>query len=140
MKKYRFSVVERDEEGYLAFCPELQGCYTQGMTYEEVLENIHDPPYPGAPSIGGRFSTWATRKTSLFYELACLVKEMTGSASEIVFVPYDQAHEEGFEDMPQRLPDLSKIQALVGYCPTLWLPEMLERVIAYERGRLRQEQ
>jgi hypothetical protein len=55
MKKYRFSVVERDEEGYFAFCPELQGCYTQGMTYEEVLENIHDPPYPGAPSIGGGF-------------------------------------------------------------------------------------
>jgi UDP-glucose 4-epimerase len=74
------------------------------------------------------------------YELACLVKEMTGSTSEIVFVPYDQAYEEGFEDMPRRLPELSKIQALVGYRPTLRLPEMLERIIAYERGRLRQEQ
>ena len=42
--------------------------------------------------------------------------------------------------MPRRLPELSKIQALVGYRPTLRLPEMLERVIAYERGRLRQEQ
>lgn len=43
MKTYRFSiVVERDEEGYFAFCPELQGCYTQGDTYEEVLENIKD--------------------------------------------------------------------------------------------------
>jgi len=43
MKKYRFSVViGRDEEGYFAFCPELQGCYTQGMTYEEVFENIKD--------------------------------------------------------------------------------------------------
>ncbi len=43
MKNYRFSVViERDEEGYFAFCPELQGCYTQGETYEEVLENVRD--------------------------------------------------------------------------------------------------
>ena len=43
MKNYRFSVVvERDEEGYFAFCPELQGCYTQGETYEEAIENIED--------------------------------------------------------------------------------------------------
>jgi predicted RNase H-like HicB family nuclease len=43
MKNYRFSVViEHDEEGYFAFCPELQGCYTQGESYEEMLENIKD--------------------------------------------------------------------------------------------------
>ena len=43
MAVYRFTVViERDEEGYFAFCPELQGCYTQGETYEEVLKNIKD--------------------------------------------------------------------------------------------------
>ncbi len=43
MAGYRFSVViEKDNEGYFAFCPELQGCYTQGSTYEEVLENIKD--------------------------------------------------------------------------------------------------
>jgi predicted RNase H-like HicB family nuclease len=42
-KSHRFSVViERDEDGYFAFCPELQGCYTQGETYEEVLENVRD--------------------------------------------------------------------------------------------------
>ena len=43
MKKYKFSIViEKDMEGYFAFCPELQGCYTQGGTYEDVLENIKD--------------------------------------------------------------------------------------------------
>jgi predicted RNase H-like HicB family nuclease len=43
MKHYRFSVViEKDQEGYFAFCPELQGCYTQGATYEEALENTKD--------------------------------------------------------------------------------------------------
>ena len=43
MTKYRFSVViEKDSDGYFAFCPELQGCYTQGDTYEDVLKNIED--------------------------------------------------------------------------------------------------
>ena len=43
MSGYRFSVViEKDSEGYYAFCPELQGCYTQGTTYEEVLQNAKD--------------------------------------------------------------------------------------------------
>lgn len=43
MSIYKFSVIiEKDSHGYFAFCPELQGCYTQGDTYEEVLENIKD--------------------------------------------------------------------------------------------------
>jgi len=43
MKNYRFTVViERDKDGYFAFCPELQGCYAQGDTYEEAVENIRD--------------------------------------------------------------------------------------------------
>ena len=43
MNVYKFSVViERDTDGYFGFCPELQGCYTQGDTYEEVLDNIKD--------------------------------------------------------------------------------------------------
>lgn len=35
-------IIEKDSDGYFAFCPELQGCYTQGDTYEETLENIKD--------------------------------------------------------------------------------------------------
>ena len=43
MHHFRFSVIiEKDEDGYTAFCPELQGCYAQGETYEEVLDNIRD--------------------------------------------------------------------------------------------------
>lgn len=42
-KKFRLSViVEKDKDGYFAFSPELQGCYTQGATYEEVMDNIKD--------------------------------------------------------------------------------------------------
>jgi predicted RNase H-like HicB family nuclease len=43
MHNFRFSVViEKDDDGYTAFCPELQGCYAQGESYEEVLANIRD--------------------------------------------------------------------------------------------------
>ena len=41
MKGYNFSIIiERDKDGYFAFCPELQGCYSQGDTYEEAMANI----------------------------------------------------------------------------------------------------
>lgn len=43
MRVYRFSVViEKDSDGYYAFCPELQGCYAQGDRYEEAVDNIRD--------------------------------------------------------------------------------------------------
>jgi len=43
MKQYKFSIViDHDSDGYSVFCPELQGCYSQGKTYEEALENIKD--------------------------------------------------------------------------------------------------
>jgi UDP-glucose 4-epimerase len=66
-------------------------------------------------------------------ELAEKVKKMTGSSSEIVMVPYDQAYEAGFEDMPRRVPDIGRIQALVGYRPTVDLDETLTRVIEHFR-------
>ncbi|MDP2211863.1 MAG: type II toxin-antitoxin system HicB family antitoxin [Candidatus Aquicultor sp.] len=43
MSTFKFSVViEKDSDGYFAFCPELQGCYSQGDTHEDALENIKD--------------------------------------------------------------------------------------------------
>lgn len=68
-------------------------------------------------------------------DLACRIKEMTASSSPIVRIPYDEAYEAGFEDMPRRLPDISKLRNLIGYEPRVQLDEILERVIAYCRGR-----
>jgi nucleoside-diphosphate-sugar epimerase len=65
--------------------------------------------------------------------LADKVKTMTGSSSDIVRVPYDQAYEAGFEDMPRRVPDISKINRLIGYTPTVELDEILTRVIDFAR-------
>ncbi len=43
MKKYRFSVIiEKDKDGYYAFAPDLQGCYSQGDSFEEAIENVRD--------------------------------------------------------------------------------------------------
>ena len=67
--------------------------------------------------------------------LADKIKAMTGSASDIVTIPYDQAYEAGFEDMPRRVPDISKIRALIGYEPLVQLDEILTRVIDYVRTR-----
>ena len=66
-------------------------------------------------------------------DLAVRIKTMTGSASDIVTIPYDQAYEAGFEDMPRRVPDIAKIKALVGYTPTVELDEILNRVIEHFR-------
>jgi len=67
--------------------------------------------------------------------LADKIKEMAGSSSDVVLIPYDQAYEAGFEDMPRRVPDLTKIKALVGYEPRVQLDEILTRVIDHFQKR-----
>ncbi len=66
-------------------------------------------------------------------DLAAKVKKMTGSSSEIVMIPYEKAYEAGFEDMPRRVPDITRIKSLVGYAPSVELDETLTRVIEHFR-------
>jgi nucleoside-diphosphate-sugar epimerase len=66
-------------------------------------------------------------------QLAERIKTLTRSHSDIVRIPYDEAYEAGFEDMPRRVPDISKVRSLVGYAPTVELDEILTRVIAHFR-------
>ena len=68
-------------------------------------------------------------------DLAEKIKAMTGSRSPISLIPYDEAYEKGFEDMPRRVPDISKIQALIGFRPSVQLDEILERVVQHFRKR-----
>ena len=46
-------------------------------------------------------------------------------------MPYDEAYESGFEDMPRRVPDLTKVEALIGYRPRYSLDDILKQVIEY---------
>jgi UDP-glucose 4-epimerase len=66
--------------------------------------------------------------------LAERVKQLTQSDSDIQYVPYDEAYEAGFEDMPRRVPDISKIKALIGFQPRLELDDMIRTVIEYIRA------
>jgi len=67
-------------------------------------------------------------------QLAERIKAKTGSRSEIVTIPYDQAYEAGFEDMPRRVPDLTKINKAIGYVPKVKLDEIIERVVEEKRA------
>jgi len=67
--------------------------------------------------------------------LAERVRELTGSSSSIKLVPYDQAYESGFEDMPRRVPDLSKAEKMIGYKPRHSLDDILVQVIDYFRRK-----
>ena len=68
-------------------------------------------------------------------ELAKRVRHLATSSSEIALIPYEQAYEAGFEDMPRRVPDLRKITALIGYEPQVHLDEILSRVIDHFQTR-----
>jgi UDP-glucose 4-epimerase len=64
-------------------------------------------------------------------DLACQVKAMTRSDSPIEFVPYNEVFDDSFEDMPRRVPDITKIGRFVGYEPTVHLEEIISRVVDY---------
>jgi len=85
-------------------------------------------------AVGQVFNIGSNREVTIL-DLAKRVKELTNSNSEIVFVPYDEAYEEGFEDMPRRVPDIRKVQQLVGFEPRMDLDGILERVIEFHSGR-----
>jgi len=68
-------------------------------------------------------------------DLAERVRELAGSRSTITFIPYDQAYESGFEDMPRRVPDLTKITKMIGYRPQYTLDDILVQVLDYFRGK-----
>jgi nucleoside-diphosphate-sugar epimerase len=70
--------------------------------------------------------------------LANKIKQMTGSSSRIVLVPYSTAYEEGFEDMVRRVPDIGKIHQLIGYRPKVSLEQSLRSIIEEQRMHLRE--
>jgi UDP-glucose 4-epimerase len=85
-------------------------------------------------AVGQVFNIGSSEEVTIL-ELAGRIKELTNSSSEIAFVPYDEAYEEGFEDMPRRVPDISKVGALIGFRPEMTLEGILQSVINYHSGR-----
>jgi UDP-glucose 4-epimerase len=82
---------------------------------------------------GNVFNVGATTEVSIL-ELARLIIELTGSKSQISLIPYDEAYAEGFEDMYRRVPDTTKIRELIDWRPTRTLEDIVQDVVAHQRG------
>jgi UDP-glucose 4-epimerase len=110
------------------------GTQSRSFTYVgdvvEALLNLMTEPR----AVGGVFNIGNTGEVTIG-ALAQRVKEMTGSASPIQLVPYDQAYEAGFEDMPRRVPDITKLRELIGYEPKVGLDDIIRSVIEHIRQR-----
>lgn len=85
------------------------------------------------PKAVGQVFNIGNKEEVTILKLAEIVKSLTESSSPIEFIPYDKAYEEGFEDMPRRVPDLTKVRKLVGYEPKVQLNEIITKVIHYFR-------
>jgi UDP-glucose 4-epimerase len=84
--------------------------------------------HPGA--VGEVFNIGSTEEVSID-TLAERIRTIAGSQSEIVHVPYDEAYEEGFEDMPRRVPDTAKVRDLIGFAPNTTLDQIIREVVSY---------
>ena len=84
-------------------------------------------------AVGDVFNVGSQEEVSI-EELARRVIAITKSASKIQYVPYEEAYEEGFEDMPRRVPDISKIRRLIDFEPTLTLEGIIRSVVESRRG------
>ena len=109
-------------------------CFTHVKDAVEALVGI--ATHPGAT--GEVFNVGSAREITIA-DLATRIKEMTHSDSRIVFVPYDEAYEEGFEDMLRRVPDISKVSNLLGWEPRISMDETLHSIIDEQRQLLSQE-
>jgi len=85
-------------------------------------------------AIGQVINIGNTEEVSIL-TLAERVRDVSGSKSVITLVPYDKAYESGFEDMPRRVPDLGKIESLIGYRPRYTLDDILKQVVEYFRKK-----
>jgi UDP-glucose 4-epimerase len=108
------------------------GRQSRSFTYvgDAVRALLELPRHEAA--FGEVFNVGGGREVTIM-DLALLVRERTGSASEIVTVPYDEAYAPGFEDMVRRVPDISKLQRVTGFAPTVDLEEIIDRVAEHCR-------
>ena len=81
-------------------------------------------------AVGEVFNIGSTEEISID-TLAERIRAIAGSQSEIVHIPYSEAYEEGFEDMPRRVPDISKVGDLIGFAPRTPLDQIIQEVVNY---------
>jgi UDP-glucose 4-epimerase len=106
------------------------GTQTRSFTHvKDVVKALIGIAYH-AEAVGQVFNIGNNKEISI-EALAKRIREKTSSSSEIVYIPYDQAYEEGFEDMLRRVPDITKINRLIGFAPEAGIEEIIDSVIDY---------
>jgi len=106
------------------------GNQTRSFTYITDLIDVITKLPDFKEAYGEVFNIGGEQEISMM-DLASLVKEKTGSKSEIILVPYDQAYEKGFEDMMKRVPNVSKIKRIVDFSQSVNMEQIIEKIIAY---------
>jgi UDP-glucose 4-epimerase len=131
-------VVARFVQAAVAGTPlEVHGDGTQTRTFCHVQDTIRAlAGLMASDATTGEIYNVGSRNWISIAELATRVLELTGSASEVRQIPYDQVYGSGIDDMLHRVPAIEKIEAAIGWKPTRTLDEILEDVIAHERGVL----
>ena len=108
------------------------GSQTRSFTYVGDVVDALVKLAGESRAVGDVFNIGSMNEVSI-QNLAERVKKMTKSASPIVNVPYDVAYEAGFEDMPRRVPDITKIQSLIGFAPRMELEDIIRSVVEHVR-------
>lgn len=86
-------------------------------------------------AVGGVFNVGSQEEITI-ESLAKKIIEITGSKSHITYLSYEEAYEEGFEDMQRRVPDITRISTLIGFKPTYSLSEIIKDILKYLKNRL----
>ena len=106
-------------------------CFTHVSDSVRALVALMESPR----TVGQVFNIGNDEEVSIL-DLAERIRSMVGSTSEITYVPYAIAYEENFEDMPRRVPCLTKIEQTIGWRPEIGLDQILESVIDYQQSLL----
>lgn len=110
------------------------GKQTRSFTYvKDVVRGIID--LMNHPQAAGDVFNIGNPQGISIENLAKKIKEMTHSKSEIVYLSYEQAYGEGFEDMRYRVPDITKIHNLTGFVPKVSLDDILTDVINFAKSK-----
>jgi UDP-glucose 4-epimerase len=130
------NVIPRFVQAALAGAPlEIHGDGSQTRCFCHVDDTVRGLiSLMEEPAAVGRVFNVGSTESVTILELAERILRLTGSSSELVFVPYDEVYGHGVEEMFQRMPAIEKIKASTGWEPTIGLDEILEQVVAHVRA------
>jgi UDP-glucose 4-epimerase len=116
---------------------EVHGDGTQTRSFchvQDTIRAVHG--LMDADSISGEIFNVGSPERVRIIDLAQRVLDMTGASSELTFIPHEEVYGLGIEDVLHREPSIEKISGAIGWAPTRALHEILDDVIAYERGKI----